>query len=238
MIKKRSMLHIVRKLVIGVMALFALPQAYAQQPPANLTLKYDVKMNGVTLGEAVHQVRMTKNTYSIIDVEKATGIVGLFTNSITRKSQGTIVNRQFRPTQYSETAKKKTRTAKMDWATKTATFSVEPDKVDTFSEGMVDRVTFPYQYYLAQKAPPAGLFKQEVADVKRVEDQQFKTVGKVTIDTPMGRMDTILVERAGDSKNMKMWLSPNHQYLPVRVMYIDKKENVFDQVIVEIVQGS
>ena len=238
MIKKRSMLHIVRKLVIGVMALFALPQAYAQQPPANLTLKYDVKMNGVTLGEAVHQVRMTKNTYSIIDVEKATGIVGLFTNSITRKSQGTIVNRQFRPTQYSETAKKKTRTAKMDWATKTATFSVEPGKVESFSEGMVDRVTFPYQYYLAQKVPPAGLFKQEVADVKRVEEQQFKTVGKVTIDTPMGRMDTILVERAGDSKNMKMWLSPNHQYLPVRVMYIDKKENVFDQVIVEIVQGS
>ena len=211
-----------------------LQPAYAQDAIGTVTLKYEVRMNNIALGEAVHRVQIGKSNYSITDLEKATGIVGLFTNAITRKSQGTIVNQQFRTTVYSEMAKNKTRTAKLDWATKTARFSVDPDKVDSFNDTTVDRVSFVYQYYLARKAPPSGTFTQMVADVKRVEAQQFRTIGKETIETPMGRIETIRMERAGDSKNMKLWVSPAHNYLPVRIMYIDKKNNVFDQLITEI----
>jgi len=207
-----------------------------QQTPSSVTLRYDVRFNGISLGEAVHVLKIDGSQYTIEDTEKAAGIVGLFVDSITRKSQGTIVDKQLRPTQYSESTKEKSRTATLNWNTMTATFTVDPNKQEKFKPDTVDRVSFAYQYYVNGKVP-SGVYTQMVADVKKVEDQTFKVVGMNAVETPMGKINALKVERAGDAKkNLSMWLSPQHQYLPVRLIFVDNKENVFDQRIVEIVK--
>ena len=233
----KTMMKRVIALLLAMLATVT-TSAFAEQTVGSVTLRYNVKANGVTLGEVRHTVEINQNRYTITSVERARGIVGLFANQITRESRGTIVNQRFRPTTYSETIRgRASRVARLNWTTMTATFTTDESKVATFNANTVDRATFPYQYYLAQKAPPSGTYKQTVVDVKRAEEQQFRNGGKETINTPMGRIEAIRLERTGTSSSMKMWLSPAHGYLPVRIMFMDDKGNVLDQLIVEIVKG-
>lgn len=224
-----------RKGMVAGFLCLGLSSAYAQSAGQPVTVHYEIKVDGITLGRATHTLKVEGNRYTLTDLEEATGIVGLFANSITRKSVGTIVDKQLQPARYSETVKNKSRIVTLNWKTMSATFTTDPNKKEKFVADTVDRASFAYQYYFNGKIP-SGTYSQMVADVKKVEEQKFRVVGTNTVETPMGNISALQIDRAGDHKNMSMWIAPKYNYLPVRMIYIDKKGHEFDLRIKEIVK--
>jgi hypothetical protein len=73
-------------------------------------------------------------------------------------------------------------------------------------------------------------------DGRRLEPVRY-TVGKETLDTPMGKLETVVLtkqlEKEGD-RDKKIWLAIDHHMLPVRVVAAEKLGIVTDQMVKNI----
>jgi hypothetical protein len=62
------------------------------------------------------------------------------------------------------------------------------------------------------------------AGTKRVKNYAYHVLGDEARHTPLGKLDTLHVTRAGDEgdSDVHLWLSPRHHYLPVEIRYTDE----------------
>ncbi len=62
-----------------------------------------------------------------------------------------------------------------------------------------------------------------VADGKRVKDYQLVFIGEETLDTPLGKVDTLHFERVHDDPDRKSdtWVAPAWDYLMVKTVHIE-----------------
>ncbi len=60
-------------------------------------------------------------------------------------------------------------------------------------------------------------FNYEIADGGKLKQYTIQALGEAHIDTPLGRLKTIKVQRVGDKRNTTMWCAPRLNYLPVRI---------------------
>jgi hypothetical protein len=63
------------------------------------------------------------------------------------------------------------------------------------------------------------------------------TVGKETLDTPMGKLETIVLTKRLENegqRDKKIWLAVDHHMLPVRIVAAEKMGIVTDQMVTNI----
>jgi hypothetical protein len=63
------------------------------------------------------------------------------------------------------------------------------------------------------------------------------TVGKETLDTPLGKLETIVLTKRLENegqRDKKIWLAVDHHMLPVRIVAAEKMGVVTDQMVTNI----
>ena len=71
-----------------------------------------------------------------------------------------------------------------------------------------------------------------VASRGHIKNYQYSIIREETIDTPLGQLDTVVVERQRDSDEREtfLWLAPKLQFLPVKLLQNEEGETYKMQI--------
>ncbi|UTF60197.1 DUF3108 domain-containing protein [Gilvimarinus sp. DA14] len=109
---------------------------------------------------------------------------------------------------------------KFDWDNGKVTNNVEdkPWKMD-IHPGVMDKMSFQMQLQRDLIAGKHENLVYDIADGGHIKQYTFAIVGRETLDTPLGKVDTVKVERTrkNDDRVTYAWMAPDFQYLLVRM---------------------
>jgi len=217
--------------------LIAVPVA-AAQPPQKVQIDFAVTSGSMQLGEGHDFLEHDGRKYTVISETKTVGVAALFYKlNIRRQSRGSLTASGLRPLQFEETnSRKPRRAADFDWDAGQVKLT-DGDEIETapLRANTFDPTSLPYAFAFAQSNQES--MKAFVADGRRVTDYEYRIIGKETLKTPLGQMETLhfqKVREADDKRGLEFWLSVDHHFLPVKIRYVEKNGTMVDSTVTSI----
>ena len=209
-----------------LLALSPLATAADGLPVTPYQARYEVYASGFSIGEATITLAATgPGAYQMTSDVRPNGLVALLASGrIHEQVSGEIREGAIQPGQYErllETGKKSDHMQlKFDWSAgqvqarnnaDQATLPLAPGVVDPLSLQLVvmkdlQRGQTPSQYSLVDRT--------------EIKSYQIRNQGRETLDTPLGKLNTVLINQytPGKTRMTTFWVAPDLQYLPVRIM--------------------
>jgi hypothetical protein len=217
-----------------VLALWA---AAAQgAPPQRITLSYEMIRNGNVLGDVVETLEHDGRTYSITSETKGRGILSLF-GTLKRTSRGRVTPEGLRPDEFrDQRGASWAVSAKFDWIARSVTQERKGKSETLKMQGTAqDPLSLAYSFAFA---PPKGKeYGVTRADGRGLTPFRFTVVGNEKLATPAGELQTLRVAKVPDGpedKSTDIWFAVERDFLPVRVLIVDKDGTRADQILTRI----
>lgn len=209
-----------RNLFLTIALSFA--SAAAAVPPQRVEIGYEIARDGSVLAEVRQRLEHDGRSYRLTEAWKGKGMLSL-RGEATRVSQGDVAADGLRPRKFEDQrAGRETRQAEFDPSARTATL-LRQDQLSLIW-------TFAF-------APPRDAVTASVSDGKRVTSYTYQAAGRERVKTPAGDFDALkLVKRRVNpqDKATEIWLAVDRQYIPVRILVIDKDGTRLDQLATKI----
>jgi Protein of unknown function (DUF3108) len=193
------------------------------------------------VGQSTHSWRHDGETYALQTVTETVGLAALFRPvRVVQTSEGLlradgIVPQEFRVERSGRTAER----ARFDWeGMKLTLYSGERMRREAaLAAGAQDILSQIYQIGLVGAAARVELM---IATGKRYGRYAYEAVGEETIETRFGALRTwhLKTPALPGEQAMELWLAPDHNNLPLRIRFTDRKGEVYEQNVVEIDIGS
>jgi hypothetical protein len=211
--------------------------AYAGTTPKLVKATYNGFMNGMSIGTITEQFESDGAGYRITSDTRPMGLAALVHRQPLRvSSAGQVARDGLRPTQFEarRTANDPPQvSAEFDWSQgqlllkhdgKTESFTLPP--------GTQDRLSVMYQFmYLS----PERLRQLDfpMTNGRKLDRYRYRATPDVEIDTGLGRLKTVHLakQREPGDTTTEVWLSPQHHYVPVRLLIIERDGVRLEQVI-------
>jgi hypothetical protein len=196
--------------------------AAAAAPPQRVEIEYELTRNGTAVAEIVHRLEHDRKTYTLSETWQGKGVFAL-AGKADRSSRGAIAADGLRPVEFEDKRTgRETRRAGFDAADKSPTLERQ------------DQLSMAWSFAFA---PPRGPVSVRVADGKRVTPYAYAVAGRERVKTPAGEFDGLKLVKQRDSaqaKSTEIWLAVDRDYLPVRVLIVDKDGTRLDQLATKI----
>jgi hypothetical protein len=202
--------------------------AHACPQPFKITL--DVEWRGMGAGTSTLQLtRDGANEYTYRSSNTARGLFRLaIPDTITQVSHFSLADGKVRPSSYvgddgSESTEKDV-SLKFDWTAMRVTGVAEQKPVDAaLTPGVQDSLSVQVALMcaLAVGESPKSF---QLIDKNEVKEYQYTHEGNATLETPAGRLDTVIYtsQRKGAKRLTRLWIAPSLGYLPVRAEQVNK----------------
>jgi hypothetical protein len=220
-----------------VLVLLAGPLA-AAQPPQKVQMNFAVTSGSMRLGEGHDFLEHDGKKYSVVSETKTVGVAALFYKlNIRRESRGLLTANGLRPQRFEEiNSRKPTRAADFDWDAGQVKLT-DGEKIETvpLSANTFDPTSLPYAFAFAQANQES--MKVFVADGKRLTDYEYRIIGKDTLKTPLGDLESLhfqKVQVGDDKRGLEFWLSADHHFLPVKIRFVEKNGTTVDSTVTSI----
>ncbi|GAB4288494.1 MAG: hypothetical protein Kow0083_01090 [Methylophaga sp.] len=203
--------------------------ALAQDIP-DFSANYLVKLNGIQAGELKRTLTTEDNGLRKFNsVSQAKGVFSFFKPDIVEETSiwqlidGTVTPQRY---QYQRTGGKKDKFLQMlfDWHNSRVSIDdhQHPWQLD-IQQGVLDKLV--YQISLMQDLA-SGIEQVDylIADGGRLKTYQIKVLGKETITTPMGQIETVKLTRHREKpkdRDTTLWCAPALNYLPVKLEHVE-----------------
>ncbi len=188
------------------------------------------------VGQSTHTWRHDDASYTLQTLTETVGLAALFRPAkVVQTSEGTLGAEGLAPTEF--------RVERMDRSAERARFDRNAMKVTLFAgervrreaplaAGSQDILSQIYQIGLARSARVDLM----IATGKNYGRYAYEAVGEEKIATRFGELRTWHVKAAGmpGEQSMELWLAADYRNLPVRIRYLDRKGEVFEQNAVEL----
>ena len=216
--------------------------ACAAQPPHKLRLTYDVSYNGVVAAELTEVLEHDGKSFSLSSEGRGKGIGALLYRGAAKRScRGEITSAGLRPLEYrDQRGDKPAAVARFDWARKTLTQEHEgKNETTNMVPALQDRLSFLYNYAF-QSPPelkPGKQIKVTLTDGKGLTRFHYEVAGQETLKTAAGELETVRLVKQRENKDDKeteIWFASSRDYLPVRILVIEKDGARIDQVLTRI----
>jgi len=219
----------------GIAAL-ALWTAVAQAvPPERITLTYELKRNSLVV-DVSETLEHDGRTYMITSEGKGRGILALF-GILKRTSRGRITPQGLRPDEFrDERPGGWTVSAKFDWDARSVT-QEKNGKSETLKMPTTAQDPLSLAYSFAFVPPKGKEYDVMRADGRGLTPFRFTVVGTEKLATPAGEMQTLHIAKVPDGPEDKatdIWFAAERDFLPVRVLVVEKDGTRSDQVLTRI----
>jgi len=214
---------------------------YATDLPERIDIDYT--LSGVIGQGKARETLLQQNKngtqhYTIDSEIKASGFLKLFKRgSILRHSEGIITPDKGMQSLYfsDQRSKKPARTVQFDWDNNQLVYHrKEREIIEELAPGTLDELSLVYHFAFTD--PPKQVITIRETDY-RVQHTGHYIVSHETLDTPLGKLDTIVLikqQEPDDTFKKKIWLSPEHFMLPVRIISTEKDGMEVDQMVKKI----
>ncbi len=207
-------------------------------PPNRVTLHYDVSQNGTTMLEATETLEHDGRNYRIHTEWQGKGMFALIARGkAVRSSEGTIGARGLVPRQFrDQRGDGPLGVARFEWSKKVLVREREGrTESESLPEQAQDRLSFGYGFAFA--SPAGGEITVFIADPKGISRHRYALAGRETLKTAAGAFESLkLVKQRdrGDDRATEIWLAVKRNYLPIRVLVIEKDGTRLDQILTRI----
>ena len=212
--------------------------AAAAQPPHKVQIEFEVTSGSMRLGEGRDFLEHDGKKYSVVSETKTVGVAALFYKlNIHRESRGLVTAGGLRPLRFEETnSRKPKRAADFDWDAGQVKLT-DGDKIETvpLSVNTFDPTSLPYVFAFAQSNQES--MKVYIADGRRMADYEYRIIGKETLKTPLGDLETLHFQKfreADDKRGLEFWLSVDRHFLPVKIRFVEKNGTIVDSTVTSI----
>jgi len=214
----------------------------AAQPPQKVTLTYDVSYNGMVAAELTEVLEHDGKRFSLSSEGRGKGVGALlYRGAAKRFCRGEVTAAGLRPVEYrDQRGDKPAATARFDWSRNTLTQEHEGKSETTnMVLPLQDRLSFLYTFAF-QRSPelkPGREIKVILTDGKGLTHFEYNVAGKELLKTAAGDLETVhlVKQREGkDDKGTEIWFASSRDYLPVRILVIEKDGARLDQVVTRI----
>jgi hypothetical protein len=229
-----------RVATLGAVALAACalhsPSAVAADAPAShpcpqpFKITLNVEWHGMDAGTSTLQLtRESPTDYIYRSSNTARGLFRLaIPDTITQVSHLSLVDGKVRPSSYTgddgSSSTEKDVSLKFDWTTMRVTGVAENKPVDAaLAAGVQDSLSVQVALMCALAAGESPKSFQLI-DKNEVKEYQYTHEGNATLDTPAGKLDTVIYksQRKGAKRLTRLWIAPSLGYLPVRAEQMNK----------------
>lgn len=234
-------------LVFSLVLVMMTPYALAETPPSAQTvsfppsvdLDYVVRANysAMSLG-GTSSIKWTHNENEYTTQTSARA--NLMGQLLDTASTGRIGAKGLQPSLFREKRRSKdeTRTT-FDQENRTLHFSDSGESL-SFADGTQDQASIVWQLASMARAQP-GKFSPGnkltfmVSGRNRIDQWDFMVIDEVTILTALGEIKTVHLMRTDrKGKTTEVWLAPDREWYPVRLVFFDKKGLRLEQIIKKI----
>ena len=204
--------------------------------PAAGTIRFAIYKEslGLQIGRAEHRWEFSEDgRYRLIGITETSGLVSLFKPiRIETESSGRLVAGGLQPERYRslKNGRDTNENADFDWSTAEVRLSRD-GSVRPIAPGTQDILSLNYQ--LAYLGDLAGGSVFGVVTGKKYERYQVDSLGEEEIETPAGRFRTLHLRAMTDNVT-EVWIALDHDRLPVKIRFTDKKGDSFEQVATEL----
>jgi hypothetical protein len=209
-------------------------------PSADLNYSIKARQKGFSVsGDALISWRLAGAKYSL----RADTRAGLFGSILENRSEGAIDGFGIAPALFTEKRiRKDPSTTTFDRAGKSISFT-EGGLTYPLVGGEQDRTSVAWQLVATVRAAPdkftpGSSWSFFVAGRHDAEPWTFKVVGKESIRTGLGQVETLHLVKLPppDSKDqtLDLWLAPAHEWYPVRLRFTDRDDEFVDQTLEKI----
>lgn len=176
------------------------------------------------------------NTYTLVSVTKAKGLVSLFFSNLEQKSEGMVIDSGLMPNHFSYQYgdnKNKMQSASFAWSDSVIVMrSAKGEKTETLPVGTQDFLSFMYQFMFS---PPLENTQITMTNGKRLRTYIYSFAGEEVITTKIGDLNTIHLLKQGDEEDKtELWLAIDYQNLPVKIRKTEKNGSVIEQTATKI----
>lgn len=222
---------------IALAFFLALAAPLASCAPKSVRATYNGFMNGMAIGVISEQFESDGANYRIVSDTKPMGLAAFVQRQPLRfSSTGQVGRDGLRPVRFEgrRTAGDSPQVAAdFDWGQNQIVLK-HHGKTEPFAlaAGTQDRLSVMYQFmYL----PPERLrvLDFSMTNGRKVDRYRYRATPDVEIDTGLGRLKTVhlVKQREPGDTVTEVWLSPQHQNLPVKMLIVEKDGMRFEQVI-------
>ncbi len=206
-----------------LLALSLASAAAVAAPPQHVEIDYALERNGSVLADISQRLEHDGRTYKLSETWKGKGILSLRGEAV-RSSQGAVAADGLRPQKFEDKRTgRDTLHAEFDPAAKTTTLQRQ------------DRLSFIWNFAFA---PPGTAAQTVIAtDGKSSTTYVFQAAGRERVKTPAGEFDALKLVKRRDNpqdKATEIWLAADRQYIPVRILIVDKDGTRLDQLAAKI----
>lgn len=203
-------------------AVLSLASAAQAAPPQQVEVAYEVARNGMALAEVSQRLEHDGRSYRLAETWKGKGVFALRGEAV-RSSQGAVAADGLRPQKFEDKRPgRDTRHAQFDPSAKAPTLQRQ------------DQLSFMWTLAFA---PPRDLVTASVADGKRATTYTYKVSGREKVKTPAGEFNALKLVKQKNSpedKATEIWLAAERNYIPVRILIVEKDGAKIDQVATKI----
>ena len=203
--------------------------------PEYAEIEYDLSKGGNQfIGKVTHVWQRSGSQYEVRSVTEASGLMSLFfSGRLVQLSKGTLTESGLRPDRFTVQRGREDRleSASFDWGANTGTLAGRGNPRNwPLVAGTQDQLSFLYQ--LANLLSRDGARRVAVTNARGVDTAALEVLGEESIETGAGGMVAVHVRsRLGnEGGTVEVWLSQQHQFLPVKIRLRDKRGEEAEQV--------
>ena len=207
------------------------------------SMRFDVHYGaqGFKVGEARHDWKVGPKDYAMTLNLEAKGLASLFGLQYEQRSSGTVGPAGLQPDVFSVDQRRRKRdSAHFDWLAGRVSIRREDKerRNEAIASGDQDVLSLWHQVRrFARSAQPVEL---NVITGKSIKRASLKALGREMLKLPIGEVETLRMQAqaAGGELDIDIWLSLQHDLLPVRIRITDDEGGVLDQRAAMIDLGS
>ena len=197
-----------------------------------ITFNVSTKIGGSPEGSATMTYNLLDGAhYQIKSVAKARGLAALLLSELLQTSEGELTKTGLRPSKftynYGDKASK-SRVAMFDWQAKTVSMQTAVGmQSEPLPDQAQDLLSFMYQFMYV---PPLHTMQIHIVNGKSLRTYDYSFEGENSIPLPMGEVNTIHIQHSNNETEEKidLWLAVDYQYLPVKILKIDKNGKIVE----------
>jgi hypothetical protein len=205
-------------------------------PPERVTLNYVMNRNGSALGDVVEMLKHDGHTYIITSEMRGRGVLAL-AGVLKRTSRGRITPDGLRPEEFRDQRGFGWEvSAKFDWVTHLLT-QERNGKSEALKMPATAQDPLSLAYGFAFVLPKAKEYEVTRADGRGLTPFKFTVVGTEKLATPAGEMRALHIVKVldgPDDKSTDIWFAAERDFLPVRILVVEKDGTRSDQVVTSI----
>jgi len=230
----------IKALFASLMLLAAVTWAQAL-PPQRVVLEYDMSHNGTIMAQVVDRLEHDGKTYSLSEEVKGKGVYALVRSGAVRRSaRGTVGAEGLKPVEFRDKrGNAPENMARFDWD-KASLIQGQEGKGEAkpmpAREQLSDRLSFLWSFAFlpADAVRPGKEIRAVLTDGKGLSTFRYVVSAVETLNTPAGPLQTVkLVKQreSGDDRATEIWLATERNYLPVRILVVEKDGARIDQIL-------